>query len=205
MENRFEPRYADYAARVRESLAAQPLMSALLGAEASRIEPGRVDVVVAVRDEMLQPYGNVHGVIASAVADSAAGYAAQTLLAEGSDVVTVEYKINFLAPGVGTRIRARRLRGAPGTDAVVLRRRRLRRGRCEKHLVRTPGDDDDGRHALSGGRAEVSPPPHSGYGGASRSCARGGGQGRFRACRTRRGGGAVTGAAPEPYARGTAA
>ncbi len=106
MDKRFEPRYADYARRVRESLATQPLMSALFGAEATHIEPGRVDVVVAVREDMLQPYGNVHGVIASAVADSAAGYAAQTLLAEGSDVVTVEYKINFLAPGVGQRIRA---------------------------------------------------------------------------------------------------
>ena len=53
---------------------------------------------------MLQPHGNVHGIVASAVADSAAGYAAQTLLPEGFDVVTVEYKINYMAPGIGEKI-----------------------------------------------------------------------------------------------------
>jgi len=81
-------------------------MSSLLGATALSIAPGRVEIAVDVRTEFLQPHGNVHGVVASALADSAAGYAAQTLLAAGVDVVTVEYKINFLAPGFGTRLRA---------------------------------------------------------------------------------------------------
>jgi len=102
----FEPRYNDYADRVRQSLRAQPLMSKLFGAEASSIEPGRVEIKLAVRPEMLQPKGNIHGIVASAVADSAAGYAAQTLVSEGADIVTVEYKINYLAPGIGTSIRA---------------------------------------------------------------------------------------------------
>ena len=53
---------------------------------------------------MLQPHGNIHGIIASAVADSAAGYAAQTLVAADADIVTVECKINYLVPGVGTTI-----------------------------------------------------------------------------------------------------
>lgn len=101
-----EPRFEGYADRVTQSLADQPLMSVLLGARAASIEPGRVEIRLAVRPEMLQPHGNVHGVVASAVADSAAGYAAQTLLAEGRDIVTVEYKINFLAPGIGSDIRA---------------------------------------------------------------------------------------------------
>ncbi|MEQ8663242.1 MAG: PaaI family thioesterase [Gammaproteobacteria bacterium] len=106
MTQTFEPRCADFAARVRASLAAQPLMSSLLGAQATLIEPGRVEIALPVRAALLQPHGNVHGVVASALADSAAGYAAQTLLAADADVVTVEYKINFLAAGVGTRIRA---------------------------------------------------------------------------------------------------
>lgn len=106
MSKLVEPRYAGYAARVRASLAAQPLMTTLLGAELLRVAPGEVEIAVTARAELLQPHGNVHGVVASALADSAAGYAVQTLLAEGMDVVTVESKINFLAPGIGTRIRA---------------------------------------------------------------------------------------------------
>lgn len=98
------PRFAGYADRVRQSLRDQPFMEAMLRAEATHIEPGRVEIVVPVHEQVLQPHGNVHGIIASAVADSAAGYAAQTLLPEGYDVVTVEYKINYLAPGVGERI-----------------------------------------------------------------------------------------------------
>ena len=56
---------------------------------------------------MLQPHGNVHGIVACAVADAATGYAAQTLLDDGMDVVTVEFKISYLAPGIGRRLRAR--------------------------------------------------------------------------------------------------
>jgi len=101
----FEPRYSGYEDRVRQSLRDQPLMSVIFGAVASSVAPGLVEIKVDVRSEMLQPRGNVHGVIASAVADSAAGYAAQTLIAEDADIVTVEYKINFLAPGIGSKIR----------------------------------------------------------------------------------------------------
>lgn len=100
----FEPKFADYAARVRESLRNQPFMASLLQADATRIEPGLVEISVPTTVKLLQPAGHVHGIVASAVADSAAGYAAQTLLPDGFDVVTVEYKINFLAPGVGDTI-----------------------------------------------------------------------------------------------------
>jgi uncharacterized protein (TIGR00369 family) len=86
----FEPRFDGYAARVRASLSKQPLMIVLFGAEVGSIEPGRVEIQLAVRAEMLQPHGNVHGIIASAVADSAAGYAAQTLVAADAEIVTVE-------------------------------------------------------------------------------------------------------------------
>ncbi len=104
MNQRYEPRFDGYAERVRESLRAQPFMSEMLGAEATLIAPGSVEIVIPVAKSLLQPWGNVHGIVASAAADSAAGYAAQTLLPKGSDVVTVEYKINYLAPGIGERI-----------------------------------------------------------------------------------------------------
>ena len=79
-------------------------MDKMLRAEATKIEPGHVEIAVPVHQDILQPGGNVHGIIASAVADSAAGYAAQTLLPEDYDVVTVEYKINYMAPGLGEKI-----------------------------------------------------------------------------------------------------
>ena len=104
MAKSFIPKFDGYAQRVRQSLREQPFMARMLRAEATRIEPGTVEISVPVHAEIHQPHGNVHGIIASAVADSAAGYAAQTLLPEGYDVVTVEYKINYLAPGVGEKI-----------------------------------------------------------------------------------------------------
>ncbi|MEM7467559.1 MAG: PaaI family thioesterase [Pseudomonadota bacterium] len=104
MSKSFKPKFEGFADRVRQSLRDQPFMDIMLGAEATRIEPGYVEVSVPVHKDILQPHGNVHGIIASAVADSAAGYAAQTLLPNGYDVVTVEYKINYLAPGFGEKI-----------------------------------------------------------------------------------------------------
>ena len=75
-----------------------------MGLKRSRIEPGLVEITLPVSAQMLQPHGNVHGIVASAIADSAAGYAAQTLLSEAYDVVTVEYKINYMAPGIGEKL-----------------------------------------------------------------------------------------------------
>jgi uncharacterized protein (TIGR00369 family) len=95
-----------YAARVRDSIASQPFMSRLLGTVVERVEPGRVDLSLALAPDLMQPHGNVHGTVATALADSAAGYAAQTLLGPEADVVTVEYKVNFLAPGIGERLYA---------------------------------------------------------------------------------------------------
>ena len=96
----------DYVQRVRDSIAHQPFMSRLLGTLVERVAPGRVELSLPLAPDLLQPYANVHGTVATALADSAAGYAAQTLLGPAADVVTVEYKVNFLAPGVGTRLYA---------------------------------------------------------------------------------------------------
>ena len=106
MSTAFTAKFPGYAERVRQSLRDQPFMDGLLGATATRIEPGLVEITLPMTPQLLQPYGNVHGTVATAAADGAAGYAAQTLLAEGYDVVTVEYKINFLAPGIGDHLTA---------------------------------------------------------------------------------------------------
>ena len=96
----------EFALRVRESFARQAYM-ATLGARLSRVAPGEVDIELPVRDDLLQQHGNVHAGALASVLDSAAGYAAFTLMPAGSGVVSVEFKVNLLEPARGERIEAR--------------------------------------------------------------------------------------------------
>ncbi|MFD3815300.1 PaaI family thioesterase [Streptomyces rubiginosohelvolus] len=91
--------------RVRDSFDLQGLMSHL-GARVAHVGPGRVHIVLPVRPEVTQQHGYVHAGATSAIADSAGGYAALTLFDEDSEVLTVEYKINLLAPAAGDRLEA---------------------------------------------------------------------------------------------------
>ncbi|MFJ2158303.1 PaaI family thioesterase [Streptomyces sp. NPDC087856] len=77
-----------------------------LGALVAHIGPGRVHLVLPVRPEVTQQHGYVHAGATSAIADSAGGYAALTLFDEESEVLTVEYKINLLAPAAGDHLEA---------------------------------------------------------------------------------------------------
>jgi uncharacterized protein (TIGR00369 family) len=77
-----------------------------LGARIAHIAPGRVHIVLPSRPEVTQQHGYFHAGATSAIADSAGGYAAFTLFRENSAVLTVEYKINLLAPAVGEHIEA---------------------------------------------------------------------------------------------------
>lgn len=91
--------------RVQDSFGLQGLMSHL-GAHLAHISPGRVHIVLPARPEVTQQHGYVHAGATSAIADSAGGYAALTLFDEDSDVLTVEYKINLLAPAAGDHLEA---------------------------------------------------------------------------------------------------
>ncbi|MFD4001969.1 PaaI family thioesterase [Streptomyces rubiginosohelvolus] len=91
--------------RIRESFDRQGLM-AHLGARLTHIGPGRVHLVLPARPEVTQQHGYIHAGATSAIADSAGGYAALTLFGENSEVLTVEYKINLLAPAAGTHLEA---------------------------------------------------------------------------------------------------
>ncbi|MEU2236791.1 PaaI family thioesterase [Streptomyces vietnamensis] len=91
--------------RVQASFDRQGLMTHL-GARIAHIGPGRVHIVLPARPEVTQQHGYFHAGGTSAVADSAGGYAALTLFPEGSEVLTVEFKINLLAPAVGDHIEA---------------------------------------------------------------------------------------------------
>jgi len=106
MASEFAAVNGDYVARVSASLAAQPFMDKLLAARVTHVEAGVVEIEATLRPDMLQPHGNAHGMVLSALADSATGYAAQTLLSVEFDVVTVEFKVNYLTPAFGPRVRA---------------------------------------------------------------------------------------------------
>lgn len=100
-----EPRDPDWQAKVRRSFARQAVME-LLGAELVQVEPGRVEIQLPFRPELTQQHGLFHAGITTTIADSAAGYAAFTLFAPGTMVLTTELKINLLAPADGERLRA---------------------------------------------------------------------------------------------------
>ena len=88
------------AERIRASFERQGLMK-LLGAALDLVEPGRVQITLSRRPEVSQQHGYVHAGATSAIADSAGGYAALTLMPATSEVLTVEYKLNLLAPAAG--------------------------------------------------------------------------------------------------------
>ena len=93
------------AADVRASLSRQSFMT-VLGAEPIEISPGRVVLEMPFRSDLCQQNGFLHAGVITSLADSACGYAALTLMAPGSDVLSVEFKVNLLAPAVGERVRA---------------------------------------------------------------------------------------------------
>jgi len=96
---------AEVQARIRASFERQGLM-AHLGARIAEIAPGRVRILLAWRPELTQQHGYFHAGATSAIADSAGGYAAFTVFPENTSVLTVEYKINLLAPAFGDHLDA---------------------------------------------------------------------------------------------------
>lgn len=96
---------ADYAKRVRESFERQGIMKTL-GARLGRLGPGEVEIELDYRPGLSQQHGLFHAGVTTTIADSAGGYAAYSLFPAGSSVLTVEFKINLLAPADGERLRA---------------------------------------------------------------------------------------------------
>jgi uncharacterized protein (TIGR00369 family) len=101
-----EPRNPAFANAIRESFGQQTMMS-LIGAELTRVEPGIVEISIPYRSDMAQQNGFVHAGVVTTIADTACGYAAYSLMPEGSDVLSVEFKVNLLRPAKGERFTAR--------------------------------------------------------------------------------------------------
>lgn len=91
---------------MRESFAQQSFMR-LIGAEIAELSPGRCTLSLPFRGDLCQQNGFLHAGVTSAIADSAAGYAAFSLMPANAAVLTVEFKINLMAPAAGERFLAR--------------------------------------------------------------------------------------------------
>ena len=116
----FQPRDPGYAERVRASFALQQAMS-LIGAELPVVEPGYTEIHLPFKAEISQQHGFIHGGVVGMIADSAAGYAANTLTQADTSVLTVEYKMNLVAPADGQRLVARGEVVRPGRTLIVTR------------------------------------------------------------------------------------
>lgn len=106
MTMRFEARNPSFAEDIRSSFAKQGFLGAI-GARLALIEPGHAVIELDYASNVTQQQGFFHGAAIGAIADVAGGYATLSLLPAGSEVVTVEYKINFVKPARGERLIAR--------------------------------------------------------------------------------------------------
>ena len=89
--------------RIRDSFARQTMMQTL-GAQLDSVAEGRVVITAPILPTSLQQQGAGHAGLAFSIGDSAAGYSALTTMAEGAEVMTVEMKINLMAPAIGDRL-----------------------------------------------------------------------------------------------------
>jgi uncharacterized protein (TIGR00369 family) len=111
----------DVESRIRHSFARQGYM-ATLGAELVHIAAGEVDIALPFSDRLTQQDGFLHAGAVAGVTDSACGYAALTTMAADAEVLTVEFKINLLAPAAGERLvaRGRVIRSALTTTMIAV-------------------------------------------------------------------------------------
>jgi len=100
LNKRFEALDPEFERRVRESFNRQSAMREL-GAELVRVKPGRVEIRFPFRERFTQQHGFMHAGIVAAVLDSACGYAAFSLMPAEAGVLSIEFKINLLAPARG--------------------------------------------------------------------------------------------------------
>jgi uncharacterized protein (TIGR00369 family) len=110
---RFEPKNPDYRAIATDTFNRQRAMRTL-GISIARLEPGEVDLSMAYSPDFTQQNGFVHAGIITAGLDNACGIAAFTLMPAGSDILTVEFKTNLLAPARGERFAFRATVVKPG-------------------------------------------------------------------------------------------
>ena len=132
----FDPQNPDFEACVRTSFARQKLMETV-GASLTRVSAGEVEIELLFRDDLTQQHGFLHGGIVAGILDSACGYAALSLMPVNSAVLTIEYKVNFVAPARGWRMTAHGGVTRPGRTITVCAGDLFVRSDGEEKLVAT--------------------------------------------------------------------
>ena len=112
------PKDSQYRQRVQDSFARQEVMRTL-GASLERLEPGTADIGMDWASGLTQQHGFLHAGVVSTALDSACGYAAYSLMPADAAVLTIEFKINLLAPAKGQRFRMEGRVLKPGRTITV--------------------------------------------------------------------------------------
>ncbi|MEZ5615351.1 MAG: PaaI family thioesterase [Rhodocyclaceae bacterium] len=114
------PRNPDWEATVRASFARQGVMD-LIGAGMGSLSPGHCEIRLPYRTDLTQQNGYFHAGITATIVDSAGGYAGLTLMPAGAEVLTVEFKLNLLAPADGDLLVAEGQVLKSGRNLVITR------------------------------------------------------------------------------------
>ena len=132
----FEPRNPDYRNIATATFDSQTAMRSL-GISIARLEPGEVDLSMPYDPDLTQQNGFVHAGILTAGLDTACGIAAFTLMPAGSDILTVEFKTNLLAPAKGERFFFRAVVVKPGRTLTVCEGRAFAQTGGAENLIAT--------------------------------------------------------------------
>jgi uncharacterized protein (TIGR00369 family) len=125
----FTPAFPGYAAKVERAFANQGMLGAM-GARLAMLEPGRCAIELPFKSELTQQQGFFHGGAIGAIADTACGFAAFTLMPEEAEILTVEYKINLVKAARPPLLRAEGLVMRAGRTITV----------CRAEVYRVDGD-----------------------------------------------------------------
>ena len=128
----------DFVHRVKQSFAKQGAMFTI-GAELSLVEPGVVDICLDWAPGLTQQHGFLHAGMVSTALDSACGYAGLTLMPADAAVLTIEFKINLLAPAKGQRFRMEGRVIKPGRTITVSEGKAFAIDQGKEKLIATMG------------------------------------------------------------------
>ena len=137
-QDTFEPKDASYAQRVRDSFALQGAMGTI-GASLGEIAPGTVEILLDWAPGLTQQHGFLHAGMVATALDSACGYAGFTLMPTGTGVLTIEFKVNLLAPARGQRFRMVGQVVKPGRTITVTEGRAYATDSGREKLIATLG------------------------------------------------------------------
>lgn len=102
----FTPKTKNYKQKVEDSFKLQKFMG-FIGAELMEVKPGFCEIHLPYHENLTQQNGFFHAGIISTLADNAAGYASFSLMEENASILSAEFKLNLISPGVGEKLIAR--------------------------------------------------------------------------------------------------